>query len=95
MKTGSESTFSKCKPDLILLDDPKSDSLDENQFIITPSDKVYQHQALASPFEEKASKANSTLSLKSSDNELCQLEKSKVEAASLILELNEQALAFF
>lgn len=74
---------------LTLLDDPKSDLIDENQFIITPSDKVFQNEGLASPFEEKASKGNSTLSLKSMDKEMSQIEKSKVEAASLILELNE------
>jgi hypothetical protein len=63
--------------------------MDENQFIITPSDKVFQHDGLASPFEEKVSKGNSTLSLKSIDKEMSQIEKSKVEAASLILDLNE------
>jgi len=95
MKTGSELSSAQCNSLTHFLDDLQADQLDENQFIITPSDKIFQNEALASPFEEKASKAHSTLSLKSSDKELSQIEKSKVEAASMILELNEQALASF
>lgn len=46
---------------------------------------MFKNESLASPFENK----------KIVENELTKTEKAKVEAASLILELNEQALASF
>lgn len=76
-----------------MLLEEEGDQFDENQFIVTPNDRIFKTSELSSPFAD--SKLQSAQSFKLSDEDPHSIESVKVETASLILDLNESALVAF